>query len=141
MHRTSLARRAARARWMAVLAAAVVLAACPPAEAQDGAAPGAAQEDKPAPRTPEKKIRGRLPAYYSRVVSQEQRTEIYSVQARFNEQMAELRKQLETLAAQRDKEVRGVLTPDQQRQVDEMVAAAKARRAGKTADPPPPAGS
>ena len=113
MHRTSLARRW-RARWMAVLAAAVLLAGGPQAGAQDGKpAAGATQDGQPAPRKPEKKIRGRLPAYYSRVVSQEQRTEIYSIQARFKEQMAELHKQLAALAAQRDKEVRGVLTPEQ----------------------------
>ena len=41
-----------------------------------------------------KPIRGRLPAYFSQLVTVEQREEIYSIQARFAEPIAELKKQL-----------------------------------------------
>jgi hypothetical protein len=113
------------------------------AAGQDAAAPpkqpAAAQAapEKPA----RKKPRGRLPAYYSRVVSQDQRTEIYTIQAKFAEQIEALRQQILQLEQQRDRQVRDTLSPEQQQQVDQLVAAAKARRRGAAADPPaqPPA--
>jgi len=63
--------------------------------------------------------------YYSRVVTTEQRDEIYEIQAKFDKQIAELMEQVHTLQKQRDDEVRGVLTADQQQQVDGMVAEAR----------------
>ena len=88
---------------------------------------------------PPRKVRGRLPAYYSRVVSQEQREEIYAIQARFAAEMQKLKEQLEAMEQARDKEVSGVLTADQKKQVDAMVAAARAKRAARIGGDDPPA--
>ena len=60
-----------------------------------------------------KKPRGRLPAYFAAVVTTKQRETIYEIQATFNAQIEELRQQIATLEAQRNKDVDAVLSPDQ----------------------------
>lgn len=134
MKRTLIvARHVQRARrLMAVAALALLLSgASGLAWSQDGAG-GEPEQAKPAV-----KFRGRLPAYYSRVVSQKQRQEIYTIQGGYAEQLAKLEAQIRELEATRDKEVRDVLNPEQQKQVDAMMAAAKARRAGRDPVAPP----
>jgi hypothetical protein len=78
------------------------------------------------------KPRGRLPLYFSRVVTPEQRDKIYSIQAGYDKQIEDLLAQLRQLEEQRDKEVFEVLTPDQQKQVTALLDEARKRReAGK----------
>lgn len=89
------------------------------AEQDDGKTEAAPKRAKP---------RGRLPVYYSRVVSQEQREEIYALQAKYQTQIAKLLLEVEKLEMQRDKEVREVLTDEQREKVDALVAEAKAKR-------------
>jgi hypothetical protein len=83
---------------------------------------------KPAANT---KPRGRLPMYYAKVVNQQQREQIYDLQANFDQQIADLMAQVHALEMQRDEEIAGVLTPDQQAQVAEMVDNARKRRAAQ----------
>lgn len=90
-------------------------------KAQDDAKPAVKAEAKKAPKKP----RGRLPNYYSKVVTKEQREEIYKVQGTYNVQIEELQKQIAELTKKRDDEVRAVLSPEQQKEVDELAAAAK----------------
>ena len=68
----------------------------------------------PAEKPQVKTVRGRLPAYFSGVVSPGQREEIYSIQARFAEPIERLRKELKELMDRRDQEVTGVLSKEQQ---------------------------
>lgn len=89
--------------------------------AQDDAKPAVKAEAK----KERKKPRGRLPNYYSKVVTAEQRDTIYKLQGEFNGKIADLQTQIAELTKQRDEEVRNVLTPEQQKQVDELAAAAK----------------
>lgn len=130
MKRTQNARDVKRVRGpLAALAMAVFLStAAGLATAQDGAGE---EQAKPA------KFRGRLPAYFSRVVSQKQREQIYTIQGGYADQLSKLEMQIRELEAARDKEVREVLTPAQKKQVDAMMAAAKARRSGDTPPAPP----
>jgi KaiC/GvpD/RAD55 family RecA-like ATPase len=90
----------------------------------------AQQDDPPTAATATKgaKPRGRLPVYYVRVVTQEQREKIYSLQAKFQTDIDRLLIELKKIERQRDLEVRGVLKPEQQEKVDEWVAEAKAKR-------------
>ena len=74
------------------------------------------------------KPRGRLPVYYSRVVSQDQREQIYGLQAKFQEEIDKLLLQVRKIEEQRDADVRDVLSTDQQKKVDAFVAEAKAKR-------------
>ena len=106
---------------LATLLATAVAAQEPPK------ATGADPPDKPAAKEP-KKPRGRLPAYYGKIVDQKQRKEIYLIQAKFAEQIDKLKLQLQELASQRDTEVEKVLTDDQRAELARMKSERRARR-------------
>jgi len=90
---------------------------------------------------PETKRRGRLPAYYSKVVTAEQREQIYEIQEGYAAQIEKLRMQLDELYEQRESEIAGVLTSEQLKEIAAMAAAARARRAaGEPAEASEPAG-
>ncbi len=75
-----------------------------------------------------KKLRGRLPAYYGKVVSEKQRKEIYEVQAKFNEQIEKLKEQLVSLTSQRNTEVEKILTDEQRTEIAKLKEARRSRR-------------
>ena len=83
---------------------------------------------KPAAAKKEKPFRGRLPNYYKQVVDEKQRKAIYKIQKEYAPKIAELKAQLQTLIKQRDEKVAAVLTPEQLKKVEELAAAAKAKR-------------
>ena len=91
-------------------------------------APAASETKKPAP----KKITGRLPNYFSSVVTSSQRQEIYGLQAKYNSQIELLQKQIAELIAERDEAVDGVLSEEQLAEVNKKREAAKARRASRS---------
>jgi Spy/CpxP family protein refolding chaperone len=82
----------------------------------------------PAAKAARAKPRGRLPAYYGDVVTQDQRDKIYSIQATYEVQLAALREQLESLVDKRDAEVEAILSAEQKEQVKKLAADAKAER-------------
>jgi uncharacterized protein HemX len=99
----------------------------------------AQQQAQPAQPNPP---RGRLPAYYGQVVNQQQREQIYAIQAKYNARIAELQKQLADLRAQRDAEIEKVLTPEQLKRIQQL----RAQAAEGSGSPPssgtaPPAGT
>lgn len=103
------------------------------AKKADGKAASAADKDATATKK-RNKPRGRLPAYYGKVVSQKQRSEIYQIQGRYAEQIATLKQQLKQLAEKRDAEVAAVLTDEQRAEVEKAkadAAAARKKRAGE----------
>jgi Spy/CpxP family protein refolding chaperone len=80
-----------------------------------------------------KETKGRLPAHFAKVVDDQQRERIYGIQAAYSERIDALRAQLERLEAQRDAEIRAVLTPAQRRQLEQLIVDAKAVKEGKAA--------
>lgn len=98
-----------------------------------GAAPGLfAQDAKPAAKKAETKRAKavvRLPNHFAKVVTQSQRNEIYAIQKDYAPRIKELEDALAALVAERDAKIRGVLSAEQQKELDEYVAAAKAKRA------------
>ena len=110
--------------------------AAPSAEepaAQTSAKPAAeAPAETPVPEkdaaTEEKEFRGRLPAYYSGVVDEDQREKIYAIQREYAPKIDALKAQWAALMADRDKQVAAVLTPEQLKQVEKLKAEAKAKR-------------
>lgn len=80
------------------------------------------------------KPRGRLPAYYSEVVSPEQKEKIYDIQQKYFEQIQQLQEQMKELEQQREAEVTAVLTLEQKERVAQLMAAKKKR---KPAEPSP----
>jgi hypothetical protein len=83
---------------------------------------GAVGQPAPAPR------RGRLPPYFARVATPEQRAALDQIQARYATRIDKLRAELEALVAQRDAELRAALGPEQRKQLDELELAARSRR-------------
>lgn len=87
------------------------------------------QETKPAAKAPAKaKAKGRLPAYYKDVVSDEQRTKIYEINEKYGEEIAKLAEQMKAAVAKRDAEVEAVLSPEQAKKVADLRAAAATKK-------------
>jgi len=73
------------------------------------------------------KLRGRLPAYFGKVVDESQRQEIYQIQADYKDRIAKLQAALATMVQQRDREVLMVLTADQLEELKSLQKAARDR--------------
>ncbi len=131
-------------RWIAMIwLAGMVIAANGPSFAQEPAASGKRPGKGSAAKKADKSS-GRLPMYYAKVqISQEQREKVLSIQKDFAAKIDPLRKQLDDLTKERDAKMAAVLTPEQQKQIDEMKAAAKkkTREGEKTAKDKPAAGA
>jgi TolA-binding protein len=85
-------------------------------------------QDAEKPAATQKKSNGRLPPYYAQIgLSGAQRDKIYGVQGTYGEQIKELQKQIMSLEEKRDTEIQAVLTPEQKKTLDGLVAAAKKR--------------
>lgn len=72
--------------------------------------------------------RPRLPPYYGRVATADQRAALDKIQASYSAKIEQLRAELDKLVAQRDAELRAALGPEQQKQLDELTVAARDRR-------------
>ena len=108
----------------------------PPAKPAVTKTPDTKEQDSKAAAS--KKLRGRLPAYYGKVVSTKQREEIYQIQAKFNEQIEKLKEQLATLTTQRDSEVEQVLTDEQQDEIAKLKQSRRAQRSSSSETNEPP---
>lgn len=98
-----------------------------PATATTAEAP--AETPAPEELAPKKKtFRGRLPNYYSKVVDDKQRQQIYDVQLQYVSKIDALKAQLDAMIEERDKKVVAVLTPEQLQEVERLTAEAKAKR-------------
>lgn len=88
--------------------------------------PSSAQEaTKKAP------AKGRLPPYYGEVVDDAERAKIYEIQAGYEARIDKLEAELEALKAERDEKVAKVLSPAKLKKVEELRAAAAAKREEK----------
>jgi hypothetical protein len=97
-------------------------------------------EDKAAAAKPaavkEVKTPRRLPSFFKEVVDEKQRETIYKIQEEYGPKIADLRAQLDALTKQRDERIAAVLTPEQRKKLEDLRAAAKAKRAPKTKPAP-----
>lgn len=73
------------------------------------------------------RVTKRLPPHFSKIVDKPQREKIYAIQSKYAEKIAALQDQLKDLTLKRDREIRDVLTSEQQQQLDELLAAARAK--------------
>ncbi len=89
---------------------------------------GQEEEPQKSQRTQRQERRGRLPAYYARVVSGDQRESVYKIQRSYAPKLQELTKQLQQLRAMRDKEIDAILTPEQLARVKQLREEARQRR-------------
>jgi galactokinase len=75
----------------------------------------------------------RLPPYYGDVIDKEQRDKIGAIYSDYNERLANLRKQVKALAAERERALESQLSDAQKAKLDKLRAEAKAKGA-KMAD-------
>ena len=118
--------------WMVAVALAACVLCPTAARAQQAPAKPKTEAKADATKKEPAKPRGRLPAYYNQVVSAQQKERIYAIQSGYADKIEALQAQLKELQSKMDAEVKGVLTPEQVKKVDELAAAAKAK--GKSAD-------
>ena len=71
----------------------------------------------------------RLPLYYARVVSSEQRERIYEIQAEYAEEIELIENELKKKMNERDEAVQAVLSVEQLDEVKRWISEAKKRRA------------
>lgn len=112
----------------------VAFVACGLVWSQDAPKPGA--KPTAAQESPDKAT-GRLPNNYGKIgLSDVQRQKIYALQAQYGNQIDALVRQVEELRQKRDKDIEGVLTPEQKAQLKgltEEAARKKASSKSKTA--------
>ena len=85
--------------------------------------------DGDAANAPPKRGRHVLPRHYATVVTEAQRAKIYAIQDEYDPKIAALAAKLKALKAQRDEKIKAVLTPQQQKEVEEATAKAKKKSA------------
>ncbi|MGI8981521.1 MAG: hypothetical protein ACR2FY_20030 [Pirellulaceae bacterium] len=81
------------------------------------------------------KAKGRLPAYYKEVVTDEQRDQIYAIQAKYEKQLADLQGQLDAAKAKQNDEIEALLSAEQKEKLATVRAEADAKKkSGKKGD-------
>jgi len=122
--------------WLASLVAAALVLPMAARGADETKTPEPTPTIKTPATTPDttktKTTKGRLPPYYGKLpVTDEQKGKIYEIEASFAPKIKDLRDQLDALEAQRDEQIKAVLTPDQLDKLKAMTAEAKGKRKGK----------
>ncbi|HEX5102693.1 MAG TPA: hypothetical protein VFV87_02715 [Pirellulaceae bacterium] len=79
----------------------------------------------------EKKAKGRLPAYFADIVTDDQRTAIYKIQASYKKQIDDLESQLTALRDKEAAEIEGVLDAEQKEKLKAAREAAAAKKKKK----------
>lgn len=129
--RKQSSRRGGTLALMGALLAALLLTSTAPSAmlwAQEAAAEVPAADDLPA--VP----KGRLPAFYKDLVTEQQRIEIYTIQQKFNDDISKLAAQIKSLQAARDAEVETVLSDEQKAKLAKIREEAAAKRKSKAVE-------
>ena len=87
-------------------------------------------EGKPAPRETSKTLHGRLPPYYSRVVTPQQRKKIYEIQAEYRPKIKIARARLNALINEQKEKIAEVLSTEQKLKLAEIKKLAKMKKKG-----------
>lgn len=94
--------------------------------AQDGPKPVATKATPADKGDAKAEKKGRLPANYGKIgLTEPQKTKIYGIQGKYDDQLDALEKQIETLKEKRDHEVEAVLTDDQKKILKNLVDTSK----------------
>jgi hypothetical protein len=81
-----------------------------------------------------KKAKGRLPAYYSDIVSGKQREQIYAIQSRYQDEIRSLNEQLLALVQKQNDEIEAVLTAEQLERLKKAQADGAAKKKKSAAE-------
>lgn len=74
------------------------------------------------------KPKGRLPAYYKDVVTDEQKDQIYVIQAKYEKQLDDLQSQLDAVKAKQNGEIEALLSAEQKEKLAKVKAEADAKK-------------
>ncbi len=121
----SVASAAKRASVLALGIALMVAWGVQGASEPSGPKAFAKQPDKAASDQGEGKASGRLPPYYSKVVNEEQRQQIYAIQRQYAEKTGPLKRELARLSAECNQKIESLLTPEQKMFVEGLKTKAK----------------
>lgn len=105
----------------------------PVVQGQEAKAPADGKSDEAKVAKKRAEPRGRLPAYFGEVVSNDQREKIYDIQAKYLMQIGKLQDEIAKLEESREKDVLAVLTEEQMAKVKQLQNDAKAKRAAAAA--------
>ena len=95
----------------------------------------AKKADSKAKAGAKEKPKGRLPAYYKDVVTDEQRDQIYAIQAKYAKQVEDLQSQLDAVKVKQNDEIEGLLSAEQKEKLAKVKAEADAKKkSGKKGD-------
>ena len=87
-----------------------------------GQEPAKADPAKPAPPAPKVEYRGQLPFYWGQLgLTDQQRQDVYKINAEYGNQMAALELQIERLKEKRDQERFKVLSPVQKDRLEAII--------------------
>ena len=81
--------------------------------------------ERVAETTNRERVKGRLPRYFASLVDSEQRIEIYLIQAKYRQQITELKQELAKLETKQMQDIEGVLKTDQR---DKLIGFRKSAR-------------
>ena len=91
-------------------------------------------QDKAKKTEKTEKAKGRLPAYFADVVSDEQKSKIYAIQEKYAGQIKDLNEQLAAVAKKQNDEIDAVLTAEQKEKIDAARAESVAKKKKKSDD-------
>jgi hypothetical protein len=74
------------------------------------------------------KPKGRLPAYYKDVVTDEQKDQIYAIQAKYDKQIDDLQSQLDAVKAKQNEEIEKLLSAEQLEKLAKVKEEAEAKK-------------
>jgi hypothetical protein len=99
-------------------------------DAPKGESKAAATADKADAKAakPRAKPRGRLPAYYGKVVDGKQREKIYAIQQQYEPKISALKAELQAMQDKADAEIDAVLTAEQRDTIKKLADEAKQKR-------------
>lgn len=75
-----------------------------------------------------KEAKGRLPAFYKNVVTEEQRAKIYEIQQKYASQIEDLQSQLESVRKKQTEEIEAVLSKEQLDKVTSLKSESDAKK-------------
>jgi hypothetical protein len=96
--------------------------------------PTTGQEKAVGQKKEAKAPRGRLPAYYSDVVTGKQREDIYAIQEKYSTELMDLNQRIADLLKQQREEIEALLSPEQKAQIEKIAAEAVQKKKQKAAN-------
>jgi Spy/CpxP family protein refolding chaperone len=116
--------------WKKLVLASLVSALVVSAISLNSVGQDAKKADPKAKAGAKEKAKGRLPAYYKDVVTDEQRDQIYALQAKYAKQLEDLQTQIDGVKGKLNGEIEALLSPEQKEKLAKVKEEAEAKKKG-----------